>query len=122
MSDSSQSKTAKATSDGFTKQAPPGNERRDDARFNRDIDVAVRELSAVSKTPDLRKPVIHGKIQNLSRRGVCISSKVPLTSAAVVRCDIRVADLPVSVPTLMQVRWVEKTRGQSYVSGLLYMF
>jgi hypothetical protein len=42
--------------------------------------------------------------------------------SSVVRCDISVGDLPVTIPTIAQIRWVEKVSGGEYRSGLVYIF
>jgi hypothetical protein len=43
--------------------------------------------------------------------------------SSLVHCDIGVTESPVSIPTLMEVRWTEKPTFQpeSYLSGLQFL-
>lgn len=65
----------------------------------------------------------HGRIHNLSNGGVCILSSTPLQTDTFVCCDLPVFDVPVSIPTLMQVRWTTKRGHKSpgYISGLQFV-
>ncbi len=60
--------------------------------------------------------------RNASESGMCVSSAVPLMHSSVVRCDISMGDIPVTIPTMAQIRWVEKVSGGEYRSGLAYIF
>jgi len=64
-----------------------------------------------------------GRIHNLSNGGVCILSSVPLQVSTLLCCNFPVMDVPVLIPTLMQVRWTTKHGGKSpsYVSGLQFV-
>jgi hypothetical protein len=64
-----------------------------------------------------------GRIHNLSNGGVCILSSSPLQAAMLVCCNFPVSDVPVSIPTLMQVRWTAKrgNKSPSYISGLQFV-
>ena len=64
-----------------------------------------------------------GRIHNLSNGGVCILSSSALPVATFVRCDFPVPDAPVSIPTLMQVRWTAKSghKSPNYISGLQFV-
>jgi PilZ domain len=65
-----------------------------------------------------------GRIQNLSSGGACILCSYSLQPTSVVCCNFPVGDAPVSVPTLMRVRWTIK-RGQkspNYLSGFQFVF
>jgi hypothetical protein len=39
------------------------------------------------------------------------------------RCEMRAADVPVPIPTLLLVRWTKKPnlRGKNYLSGLQFL-
>jgi hypothetical protein len=64
-----------------------------------------------------------GRIHNLSNGGVCILSSCPLQASLFVCCNFPAPDIPVSIPTLMQVRWTAKhgNKTPSYVSGLQFV-
>jgi PilZ domain len=66
---------------------------------------------------------IQGRIQNVSEGGVCILSSQPLPLATFVFCEIAMPDIPVPIPSLMQVRWTSK-RGKDthhYMNGLRFI-
>jgi len=50
-------------------------------------------------------------------------SSLPLPAASFVRCDIAMPDVPIAIPTLMQVRWTAKRghKSVSYLSGLSFI-
>jgi hypothetical protein len=86
------------------------------------FEVHARSLLSAQTTGALPKE-FDGRIHNLSNGGVCILSSYPLQAALFVCCKFPVFDSPVSIPTLMQVRWTVK-RGQkspSYISGLQFV-
>jgi len=99
-------------------------ERRQHERFPQVLDVHARCLLSghVAATGDLPKE-FEGRIQNLSKGGTCILSSVHLPPSVFVCCDFPLFDAPVSVPTLMQVRWTAK-RGRkppNYVTGFEFV-
>ena len=101
---------------------PQERERREHPRFPQVLDVHARSLSSVHSTPMPEKE-FDGRVQNLSAGGVCILSSLPLPASSFVRCDIAMPDIPVAIPTLMQVRWTAK-RGHktlNYLSGLRFI-
>jgi PilZ domain len=100
------------------------NERRQHPRFPQLFEMLVRELPATSSQP-LNAPseTIEGRVQNVSEGGLCFLSPRPLDKQALVRCEIVVSDLPVHIPTLMQVCWNQKQRvsPETYVCGLKFL-
>jgi hypothetical protein len=96
------------------------DERRGEQRFPFKVTIVLQELSPTRKTP-LPKTAVPGVIQNLSNNGFSISTAVPLTYATVVRCDIAIKNLSVSIPTMAQVRWVQRAHAGEYRSGLTYL-
>jgi hypothetical protein len=105
---------------------PPRRERRQHERFPQVLDIHARCLLSgqVTNSANLDLPKeFDGRIQNLSKRGACILSSIPLPPQAFVSCDFPLFDAPVSVPTLMQVRWTAK-RGRkepNYISGFEFV-
>jgi hypothetical protein len=94
------------------------DEKRLTTRYPFNVTVMVQELSPQQETPPA---AIGGVSRNVSDTGMCLSTAKPLTYAAVVRCDVTVSDPPVSIPTMAQVRWVERRHGAEYRSGLAYI-
>jgi hypothetical protein len=94
-------------------------DRRREQRFRFNLSVLVQGLSPMEKVPLAAAPA-RGVIHNLSSNGIGLSTATPLAYSAVVRCDIAVADLPVCIPTMAQVRWVKRAHGE-YRSGLAYI-
>jgi hypothetical protein len=72
------------------------------------------------KTP-VARTAVRGVIHNVSGTGIGISTATPLAYSAVVRCDVALKNLPVFIPTIAQVRWVQRAHGGEYRSGLSYL-
>jgi len=81
----------------------------------------ARELAQIGGVKS--GPAVRGRVQNLSRGGVCLLIDRPLEKSAVVVCEIALPDLPLSIPTVMQVRWDEKreVQGEHYLVGLQFL-
>ncbi len=76
------------------------------------------------KSEEKAKPPVLGRIQNMSKGGICFLSSQPITRASLLRCEIGMSDVPLSVPTLLLVRWTKKqgVESNSYLSGLQFLF
>ena len=102
----------------------PDGERRQHERFPQVIDVHAQCLLSIPGTNTNDHPKeFEGRIQNLSNGGACILSTHPLEPAAFVCCKFPMAEAPVSVPLLMQVRWTVKRgkKSPSYISGFQFV-
>ncbi len=99
-------------------RASKAAEQRQHRRAMWHADVTVKELPSDSVFPTL---VVSGQVINISRGGACIASSVPLVPECVVQCEISLPGLEISLPTLMQVVWVEPTDQDKYVWGLRYI-
>jgi len=97
-------------------------ERREHPRFPQVFDVRARSLPPVQGASVAEKE-FEGRVQNLSAGGVCILSSSPLPASSFVQCDIALPDVPVAIPTLMQVRWSVKRGHKSldYLNGLRFI-
>ena len=97
-------------------------ERRKCPRFPHVLEMQARALAQIGGT----KPasILRGRVQNLSRGGVCVLSDRPVDKNAVVICEIALPDLPLLIPTVMQVRWDQKreVQGEHYLVGLQFLF
>ena len=97
-------------------------ERRQHERFPQLLEVHARSLISGDATSSVPKE-FDGRLHNLSNGGVCILSSCPLQAAMFVCCNFPVFDSPVSIPTLMQVRWSIKRGNKSpnYIIGLQFV-
>ena len=97
---------------------PRAVEQRQHRRAVWQADVNIKELPSDPVFPTL---VVSGQVLNISRGGACIASAVPLVPACVVHCEMPLPGLEISLPTLMQVVWVEAIDDDKYVWGLRYV-
>jgi c-di-GMP-binding flagellar brake protein YcgR len=51
-----------------------------------------------------------GTIHDISQGGLGVLAVRALTASCPIQCEVRLANVPCSIPTLTQVRWVKKTR------------
>ncbi len=68
-----------------------------------------------------RQRSLKAQVVNASEGGLCVVLNRSLVLSAVIRCRFQLKDLPVTVPTLLQVRWVEPTPEGKYRCGLMYL-
>lgn len=97
-------------------------DRRQHTRFPQVIEVHARTLPPVRASHTASREV-RGRIQNVSTGGLCIMSSRPLPLATFVCCEIAMADVPVSIPTFMEVRWTAKQGNKAghYINGLRFL-
>jgi hypothetical protein len=100
-------------------------ERRQHERFPQVLEVHARGLRSF-QTPGAQPKELKEfdcRLYNLSNGGVCILSSKPLQASTFVCCNFPVFESPVSIPTLMQVRWSVKQgqKSPSYMSGLQFV-
>lgn len=97
-------------------------DRRRHPRFPQILELKAREAPALP-SGSVPGPTVLGRVQNVSKGGMCLMSPQPVSRSAVLRCEIVVSDLAVGVPTLMQVRWTRKQnlKTESYLSGLQFL-
>jgi len=95
-------------------------ERRNEDRFPQSIDVTVQQLPDFESSEPFAPIDIPGRTQNISHKGLCIITSKPIRNASLIRCEVRVCNSDVRVPTLMQVRWTRKRDHDSdgFISGL----
>jgi hypothetical protein len=65
-----------------------------------------------------------GRVQNVSKGGICFLSQQPVRQSSLLLCEIGVTEMPVPVPTVLSVRWTKKQPVQpaAYLSGLQFLF
>lgn len=97
-------------------------ERRQYPRFPHLLELQGREVQPFGSAVDEEK-AIAGRVHNVSKGGICLVSPQPMVRSCLVRCEISVSEIPVSIPTLMQVRWTRKQslQADSYLTGLQFL-
>ena len=94
------------------------NDRRHYPRLAQSGEISIQQLSPRGGTTKM----ISADMQNLSRGGICIGSRVPLVTSSVVQCHIGLPRVMYAIPTLMQVVWRENITGSEYAVGLRDLF
>ena len=98
-----------------------GQLKRLHERFPFAAPLNASQLSLTDK-PRPALAVLRGKTENISTGGVCVRTKRALKTAGLVRCELRLPGIPVHVPILAQVRWIEKRSGPNpYRVGLQFI-
>ncbi len=97
-------------------------DRRSQARFPQHLKVSLTQL------PDLepgkrRADTLSGYIHDMSQGGLCVITPRALPPSTVLRCEIAIAEAPIRIGTLVQVRWTErqKLRRSRFISGLSFL-
>src|SRR5579864_8275388 len=98
-----------------------GREKRRELRYPFSCDIRAHELPSFGPST-VRKGLIRGTVKDISSGGLSLLTDRALKPSAVIRCEIRIGDLPVAIPILSQVRWVQKNSGTSkYRIGLQFL-
>ncbi len=105
-----------ASANCFGRRSKTSN-RRQGSRVATTMEIVMRSL----KSKRSRNTPIKAQMTDISSGGVCITMKKPLQVSSVLRCEFKVGDAGVAVPSLMQVRWVEPVKAGGYRCGLLYL-
>ena len=84
----------------------PLHERRQHPRYSVSAELTVRILSSLFSSTRAEQS-LEGTIHDISDGGLSILIPQAVSVPNPIRCEIRLPDLPVSIPTLAQVRWVE---------------
>jgi PilZ domain len=98
-------------------------DRRRHPRFPQVLDIKAQDVLPLKAKEDHRAPVL-GRVQNMSKGGICFLSQQPISKSSLLLCEIGVGDFPVAIPSLLQVRWTRKQNldAESYLSGLKFLF
>ncbi len=65
---------------------------------------------------------IRGEVSNVSAGGLCLFGDNIADVSQPLRCQIKVPQLPIGIPTLLQVRWVHSDDGgKTYRLGLQFL-
>ena len=97
-------------------------DRRQSPRFPLLLELQARQVHSFETEID-KPQAVFGRVQNVSKGGVCLISSHPMVQSCLMRCEIGVSEIAVGIPTLMQVRWTRKQSlpDDTYVSGLQFL-
>lgn len=97
-------------------------DRRQYPRFPHLLELQAREVRPFGSAIDGQRPIA-GRVHNVSKGGLCLVSPLPMARSCLVHCEISVSEIPVSIPTLMQVRWTRKQslQADTYLTGLQFL-
>ena len=95
-------------------------ERRRQRRFPVAFEVRVKELLQLG-TQDRARATFRAKAQNISTCGLGVVTNHPVEVSSPLRCEIITAELPVPIPVMAQVRWVERNSKKGYQVGLEFL-
>lgn len=98
-------------------------DRRRDPRFPQSLELILRALPDLGSTEKQTTSSIRGRLQNISERGICLTTPHAMEKSTVLRCEFSVDNVPLKVATLMQVRWSKKQNSlpEGYLSGLEFL-
>jgi hypothetical protein len=64
--------------------------------------------------------VVEGEIENISSGGLCVLTTSPMEITDVFRTEIGLSAVPISIPLLSDVRWIEKLGEHFFRVGLRF--
>jgi len=97
-------------------------ERRQHARYRFSCDVIGGPSTRGNQESDVTI-VLSGKVVDLSAGGACVMGDRPLAKFTVMPWRFSLPDVPVTLPVLAQVRWVEPVASQesAFRLGLIFI-
>src|SRR5437899_13095275 len=96
--------------------------QRRDPRFPCGLKLQASQLASLETPQHGPKTTIRVRIQNVSQGGACLLGNRSIPASSLVRCEILVPWTRAAIPTLMRVRWAQKTSTNgSYKIGLQFL-
>lgn len=96
---------------------PPRENKR--VIFNEEI-ILWKGTSLQTKKPP--RSAITGKAKNISDGGVCLVTKTKLEVNQFLRMAFKLESVPINIPTLVEVRWVEKMSDSFFKVGARFIY
>jgi hypothetical protein len=97
------------------------HEKRQQPRHRYSTLFRGRELS-VAGTAKGSGRLIRGNVHDISSGGLSLLTGQPVKKSRLIRGEIQLPDIPVSVPLLMRVRWIQRSpKGSQYRIGLQFL-
>ena len=79
-------------------------------------------IEADGEIPGRAAGDIRGEISDIGGGGLCLVTSEKTEPAMALRCEIFAPHVPVGIPTLLQVKWVqENAAGRMYTLGLQFV-
>jgi hypothetical protein len=94
-------------------------ERSTRERVPYSIAVTLHELSVTGLV--VKNSRIPARVEDFSQTGMRVSSVARIMPFTSVLCTVNINDVQVNVPTIAQVRWVERLNSGHYFIGLEYL-
>ncbi len=96
-------------------------ERRSDPRYPFSCEMSVRHVS-LHGSKKSREDSFPGELQDVSSGGCCLLTDRRVGVSDLIRCDIHFFDLPIRIPILCRVRWIQKTADEKrYLAGAQFL-
>ena len=96
-------------------------ERRRQRRFPVTFELRVKELLQFG-TQKRAGAIFRAKAQNISTYGLGVVTNRRVEISSPLRCEIITGELPVPIPVMAQVRWVQRNSEQKgYYAGLEFL-
>ena len=70
--------------------------------------------------PSNTEKTLRFQMQDLSQGGVCLRGESTVKEGEVVRCELGVPGLPVTIPTLLRARW-DRQLSDGYIVGMQFV-
>ena len=100
---------------------PARRERRRHRRYALRAELKGKELPLVG-VPEEALEVLPGRIENISAGGLCLRADRLIERSHLVRGELRLPPIPVTIPLLLRVRWSEESsRKPRYRMGLEFL-
>jgi hypothetical protein len=96
---------------------PPRENKR--VVFNEEI-LLWKGTSLQTKKPP--RSAIIGRAKNISNGGVCLVTKTKLEINQFLRMTFKLTSVPINIPTLVEVRWVEKVSDSYFRVGARFIY
>ena len=100
------------------------NPERSNRRLSYEKEVIVSKGAqfALKAPKGSTKSVATGQMKNISNGGLCLVSKTKVNVNDFLRLSFKLEALPVAIPTLVEVRWVQKMSDSFFKFGVRFVF
>ena len=85
------------------------HEKRNHPRYPIRGQLTGQILSALLSPLQKPEGPFQGTIQDISQGGFGVLTSEAVSVMSPIRCEVRLEDLPVAIPTLVQVRWADRS-------------
>jgi hypothetical protein len=107
----------------FMPRKQQARERRRQRRFPVTFELRVKELLQLgTQTGKRTGTIFRARAQNISTSGLGVVTNRRIEVSSPLRCEIITGELPVPIPIMAQVRWIQKDSGRKgYQAGLEFL-